>query len=482
MPTIEEYQAILRCKTAEGNSLKKFRVYIPEKKIKPWKKLGQILHIEVPDYPGIEEFHGINLDQLRELCDQAVAKKKLDALRKDIPKKKKGDEDENDIKMYAFIVAIYGTTIFPNRKDVVDERIFEFLHKHLSFRINPIISILAETFSTLNRLKEKRQDRFTACAPLLQVWAYYRFMYKSPEQNYFEISQPIHDASKLSMNETPKDIEEWKNFFKAPLFFVWQAAFTVKHCSCHFLVSCDKFPWVPLIGPMTIISYAPCLVMRQYGMTQELPTISGLSKFQYETGTHWQSLNKLGTMWGEHQEFKKKVNISQEQVTQAYIDWRKEIKPDILINRKSLVPQKKEDPELWMANLQTREEAREKRILELERALKALEEEKAQGDFGNEERIATLGESNRQLWQDSCKWKKERDVLAEKLQMARDENTRLQKCNNRLVRGRDELARQIEDFQNKRQKKGDMRAYSELLKGNTEYRELWEDVKVKTLC
>ena len=117
----------------------------------------------------------------------------------------------------------------------------------------------------------------------------------------------------------------------------------------------------------------------------------------------------------------------------------------------------------------------------MESILKALEEEKAQCDFGNEVHIATLGESNRQLWQESCKWKKERDALDEELQMAKDENTRLIKYNNKMIRSRDELAKEIEDFQYKRQKMGDTRAYSDLLTGNAEYRELWEDVKVKTL-
>ena len=62
--------------------------------------------------------------------------------------------------------------------------------------------------------------------------------------------------------------------------------------------------------------------------------------------------------------------------------------------------------------------------------MKAIEEEKAQSDLGNEVRIATLGESNRQLWRESCKWKKKWDALAEELQMAKDENIGLIKCNN----------------------------------------------------
>jgi hypothetical protein len=65
--------------------------------------------------------------------------------------------------------------------------------------------------------------------------------------------------------------------------------------------------------------------------------------------------------------------------------------------------------------------------------------------------------------------------------MAKDENIGLIECNNRMIRSRDELAKEIEDFQYKRQKMGDTRAYSDLLQGNAEYRELWEDVKVKTL-
>jgi flagellar assembly factor FliW len=37
----------------------------------------------------------------------------------------------------------------------------------------------------------------------------------------------------LTIEEVPQNIEEWKAFFKAPIFFNWQAAFTEGHYSCH---------------------------------------------------------------------------------------------------------------------------------------------------------------------------------------------------------------------------------------------------------
>jgi hypothetical protein len=295
-PTIEEYQAIFRCTIAVGNDRIKFKPYRPEQKIKPWRKLGQILDVQIPEYPGIEEFHGINLDQLLNLRDTAVEKIKSNKKRKDIPK---DNRDEDDPKMHAFLIAIFGTVIFPNRKDVVDEGIFELMHKLTQFELNPIMGILAETFSTLNRLKEKRCGTFTACAPLLQVWAYYRFMHCQPKRNLFTVSTPILEAGKLPMEQVPENIEAWKNYFKAPRFFNWLAPFMLGHMTRDYLHHCGGYAWVPLIGPYTIISCAPSLVLRQYEVTQILPAIEGLESFHYRTGSDWKLISKLNMFWRE---------------------------------------------------------------------------------------------------------------------------------------------------------------------------------------
>ena len=53
------------------------------------------------------------------------------------------DQDEDDLKMHIFLIAIFGTVVFPGRKDIIDERIFEFMHKLIKYKINPIMSILA---------------------------------------------------------------------------------------------------------------------------------------------------------------------------------------------------------------------------------------------------------------------------------------------------------------------------------------------------
>ena len=131
MPTIKEYQAILHCKVGAGDNQAHFKPYLPEQKVKSRRKLGKILDVEVPMYPGSKEFHGINLDQLIELCNTAVGKKKNNKLRKDLPN---DDEDEDDLKMHTFLIAIFGTVVFPGRKDIIDEGIFEFMHKLIKYK------------------------------------------------------------------------------------------------------------------------------------------------------------------------------------------------------------------------------------------------------------------------------------------------------------------------------------------------------------
>ena len=130
----------------------------------------------MPKPLGTEEFQGINLNQLTYVRNQAIEKKRLNNLKLNAFKKEH-HEDEDDVKIHAFLFAIYGTLIFPSRKNVIDQGIFEFMAKFIKFGINPIISILAETFATLSRLVQERHGRFTVCAHLLQVWAYYRFMH-----------------------------------------------------------------------------------------------------------------------------------------------------------------------------------------------------------------------------------------------------------------------------------------------------------------
>ena len=213
-PTIEEYQAIMRCTSGKGDNMNHFKVYQPEPKIKPWRKLAHVFDVEVPKPPGTEEFQGISLDQLIHIRNQAIEKKKLNKLKSNAPKKEH-HEDEDDVKIHAFLFAIYGTLIFPSRKDVIDQGIFEFMAKFIKFGINPIISILAETFATLNKLVQEKHGRFTACAHLLPVWAYCRFAYCQPECNYFTISARIQEArSLLIFMSLPKTLKFGKTISK----------------------------------------------------------------------------------------------------------------------------------------------------------------------------------------------------------------------------------------------------------------------------
>ena len=45
------------------------------------------------------------------------------------------------------------------------------------------------------------------------------------------------------------------------------------------LMSCGEKPWVPLIGVMRYISYAPALVARQLGGIQSVPRTINIAQF-----------------------------------------------------------------------------------------------------------------------------------------------------------------------------------------------------------
>ncbi|MBA0635730.1 hypothetical protein Godav_029153 [Gossypium davidsonii] len=65
-----------------------------------------------------------------------------------------------------FALAIYGLIVFPKVLEHVEVAVVDFFEK-LRQGINPVPTILAETFRSLNACRKKGEGHFIGCAQLL---------------------------------------------------------------------------------------------------------------------------------------------------------------------------------------------------------------------------------------------------------------------------------------------------------------------------
>ncbi|MFQ6654342.1 hypothetical protein Gotur_025380 [Gossypium turneri] len=62
-----------------------------------------------------------------------------------------------------FALAVYGLVVFPKVLGHIEVAVVDFFEK-LRQRINPVLTILAETFRSLNACRRKGEGRFIGCA------------------------------------------------------------------------------------------------------------------------------------------------------------------------------------------------------------------------------------------------------------------------------------------------------------------------------
>ncbi|MFQ6658099.1 hypothetical protein Gotur_027511 [Gossypium turneri] len=73
-----------------------------------------------------------------------------------------------------FALAIYGLVVFPKVLGHIEVAVVDFFKK-LGQRINPVPTILAETFRSLNACRRKGEGCFIGFAQLLNVWIFSHF-------------------------------------------------------------------------------------------------------------------------------------------------------------------------------------------------------------------------------------------------------------------------------------------------------------------
>ncbi|KAG8483820.1 hypothetical protein CXB51_023425 [Gossypium anomalum] len=73
-----------------------------------------------------------------------------------------------------FALAIYGLVIFPRVLGHIEVAVFDFFER-LKQGVNPVPTILAETFRSLSTCRRVGKGRFIGCAQLLNVWIFSHF-------------------------------------------------------------------------------------------------------------------------------------------------------------------------------------------------------------------------------------------------------------------------------------------------------------------
>ncbi|MFQ6660010.1 hypothetical protein Gotur_028674 [Gossypium turneri] len=133
-----------------------------------------------------------------------------------------------------FALAIYGLIVFPKVLGHIEVAVVDFFEK-LRQRINPVPTILAETFRSLHACRKKREGLFIGCAQLLNVWVFSHFW--KVERTLFHM---------FSKTFAPLEAHIEKD---------WPMDVTEQHW-------CENQEWVPLLGLWGGVRYAPLMVQR----------------------------------------------------------------------------------------------------------------------------------------------------------------------------------------------------------------------------
>ncbi|PPS19410.1 hypothetical protein GOBAR_AA01165 [Gossypium barbadense] len=104
-----------------------------------------------------------------------------------------------------FALAIYELVVFPKVLGHIEVAVVDFFEK-LKQGINPIPTILAETFRSLSSCRRKREGHFIGCAQLLNVWILSHFW--KVEHTPYHMFSTFAPLEAYLGKEWPKDVTE----------------------------------------------------------------------------------------------------------------------------------------------------------------------------------------------------------------------------------------------------------------------------------
>ncbi|KAE8715409.1 hypothetical protein F3Y22_tig00110174pilonHSYRG00335 [Hibiscus syriacus] len=178
---------------------------------------------------------------------------------------------------------MYGLIIFPKILGCIDAAVVE-LFEQLRKRVNPVPTILAETFRSLNHCRRAGGGRFIGCVQLLQVWIHSHF-WKNNGVAYRRFSttySPLREFITMKWHE----------------------------------------------GTSKRIGYALLLALRHYGARQFVPATCGLAKseFEYHGDSYKKRIKEIVDSWKKV--LRMDIVAAKDMLTPDYLKWRRLRKKD----------------------------------------------------------------------------------------------------------------------------------------------------------
>ncbi|KAG8490336.1 hypothetical protein CXB51_015533 [Gossypium anomalum] len=162
-----------------------------------------------------------------------------------------------------FTLAIYDLIVLPKVLRHLEVAVVDFFER-LKQGINPIPTILAETFRSLSNCQRKGEERFFGFAQLLIVWILSHF-WKVERTPFHMFSKTFAPLEAYLKKEWPKEVTEqhWVSVFQnlRAEDVTWRASWIRPSVLLYKVGDQD---WVPLLGLWGGVGYAPLLVQRQF--------------------------------------------------------------------------------------------------------------------------------------------------------------------------------------------------------------------------
>ncbi|KAG8503089.1 hypothetical protein CXB51_000893 [Gossypium anomalum] len=202
--------------------------------------------------------------------------------------------------MDLFALAIYGLIAFPKVLRYVKVAVVDFFEK-LRQGINPVPTILAETFRSISSCRRKGEGRFIGCAQLLNVWILSHF-WKVERTPFHMFSKTFAPLKVYLEKDWLEDVIEqhWVSVFHnlRTEEITWRAPWIRPSI---LLYKCGSKDWVPLLGLWGGVGYAPLMVQRQFASRQFIPATGGLaqSEFAFTGEGYKKRVRDIAKSWKE---------------------------------------------------------------------------------------------------------------------------------------------------------------------------------------
>ncbi|KAG8500522.1 hypothetical protein CXB51_002659 [Gossypium anomalum] len=254
-PTIEEYAALLRIDNVQFG-----KIYVKEPKPITFKKKL------------------VRLTDMTDAWAEKKIKKKNETFCIPWSSLRESVLSHPDIlkRVNLFALAIYGLVIFARVLGHLEVAVFDFFER-LKQGVNPIPTILAETFRSLSTCRRVGKGRFIGYAQLLN-------------------------------NLRVEDIT-WRAPWIRPSVLLYK---------------CGGQDWVPLLGLCGGVGYAPLLVQRQFSSRQFIPATGGLAQFEFAFAGegYMKRVRDIAKSWKEIHFME--LALYADTLTQDYDIWKKQ--------------------------------------------------------------------------------------------------------------------------------------------------------------